>query len=156
MIAFTVHGTPAPQGSKTAMRTPSGRTVLLDGRTRTQRDAHAVWRHAVTLAAVTAAADTFEPFAGPVAVSVVFRFPRPKSWPNRRGAWKDTAPDLDKLLRSTLDGLTDAGVWRDDAQVCRIVATKAVAQPGEPATPGASVEVCTLDGLEPDMLAGWV
>jgi Holliday junction resolvase RusA-like endonuclease len=26
-------------------------------------------------------------------------------------------PDVDKLVRSTMDGLTDAGIWRDDALV---------------------------------------
>jgi Holliday junction resolvase RusA-like endonuclease len=48
-------------------------------------------------------------------------------------------PDLDKLLRSTLDGLTDAGVWRDDSQVVSISAAKVYAKNGD--TPGVIIEV---------------
>lgn len=32
-----------------------------------------------------------------------------------------TKPDIDKLLRAVCDGITDAGVWKDDAQVIRVV-----------------------------------
>lgn len=64
---------------------------------------------------------------GPVALEVTFTLPRPKAHyrtgrnshllrdnaPHR----PDRLPDLDKLLRSTMDALTAAGVWADDAQV---------------------------------------
>jgi len=33
-------------------------------------------------------------------------------------------PDLSKLVRATEDALTDAGLWRDDAQVVEISAMK--------------------------------
>ena len=36
-------------------------------------------------------------------------------------------PDLDKLLRSTFDAITTAGVWRDDAQVVVVSASKSYA-----------------------------
>jgi len=33
-------------------------------------------------------------------------------------------PDIDNLLKSTMDALSQAGVWRDDAQVVAVVASK--------------------------------
>lgn len=33
-------------------------------------------------------------------------------------------PDIDNLLKSTMDALTKAGVWRDDCQVCKVTAEK--------------------------------
>lgn len=56
---------------------------------------------------------------------VTFHLPRPKGH-YRTGAnahlLRDSAPeqpsvkpDLDKLVRSTMDGLSEAGVWHDDA-----------------------------------------
>jgi len=37
-------------------------------------------------------------------------------------------PDCDKLARGAIDALGEAGVWRDDAQVAELVATKAYAE----------------------------
>ena len=35
-----------------------------------------------------------------------------------------TKPDIDKLTRSTLDALGEAGVWADDSQVVRLSVSK--------------------------------
>ena len=35
-----------------------------------------------------------------------------------------TKPDVDKLARACLDGMTDAGVFRDDSQVTTLTARK--------------------------------
>lgn len=74
------------------------------------------------------------PFAGPVWVRVEFRIPRPKSHyrtGKRAGEIKPgmlsyhaQKPDLDNLLKSTLDALTSAGLWVDDSQIAHIDATK--------------------------------
>ena len=45
-------------------------------------------------------------------------------WPVTRGA------DLDKVCRLVNDALTDAGVWRDDAQCVSLVATREFAPEG--------------------------
>lgn len=37
--------------------------------------------------------------------------------PKRRKTFPSRKPDIDKLLRSTLDALTEAGVFTDDARV---------------------------------------
>ena len=63
-----------------------------------------------------------EPIDGPVSVKVAFTLPKPKS--ARKGAVPSKKPDLDKLVRSTFDALTDAGVWRDDSQVVSLQASK--------------------------------
>jgi crossover junction endodeoxyribonuclease RusA len=41
-------------------------------------------------------------------------------------------PDLDKLCRSVLDGLTAGGAWEDDAQVVVLRAWKSFATEGTP------------------------
>jgi Holliday junction resolvase RusA-like endonuclease len=33
-------------------------------------------------------------------------------------------PDLDNLLKSTMDALTEAGAWKDDCQVCQVADEK--------------------------------
>jgi Holliday junction resolvase RusA-like endonuclease len=57
--------------------------------------------------------------------------------------WPAVRPDSDKLLRAVLDGLTEAGVWRDDGQVVQGTFIKRYCLDGEP--PGIQVEVWALD-----------
>jgi len=67
---------------------------------------------------------------GPVSLSVSFYLPRPKSL---RAKTKPhvTKPDLDKLVRSVKDGLTQI-VWHDDSQVVEVRAWKAYTPPSMP------------------------
>lgn len=92
------------------------------------------WSEAVVWAA-REALDGAQPIDGPVALSVVFFLPRPKSTPKRV---KDhiKKPDVDKLLRCISDALTRAGIYRDDAQV---VIMHAVKKFGD--VPGAQIVV---------------
>lgn len=127
-LSFDVTGLPAPQGSKTAV-SAGGRARVIEGGSATGRKAHAAWRAAVHQACSDAiTADLEAPWDAPVAVTVTFRFPMPASR-NRatrlRGwAWKQSKPDLDKLLRSTCDSLTTAGLLADDSRIVRAVAEK--------------------------------
>jgi Holliday junction resolvase RusA-like endonuclease len=76
------------------------------------------WREAVawqTKAKVT------EPMTTPVEIALVFHLPRPKTV-NRK--WPSVKPDLDKLIRSTFDGLTTGGLYTDDALVIAVSASK--------------------------------
>jgi crossover junction endodeoxyribonuclease RusA len=135
-ISFTVSGiTPAPQGSKRHL----GHGVLVEASTRVKP-----WRQAVTTAALEArrAAGLHGLVEGPCSVSVVFSFQRPRSHYGRRGLrpgaplWKASRPDLDKLTRSTLDGLSQALI-RDDAQVVTLTAAKRYC--GEDEVPGCLI-----------------
>lgn len=125
-VRFEVVGTPAPQGSKTRM--PNG--AMLDGQSKNAREGHANWRSAVAEAARTARSRLpgTEPLGGPLLLIVRFRFPMPKS---RSKAIRDaglapktSAPDLDKLIRSTGDALKEGGLIVDDALFVGVSASK--------------------------------
>jgi len=113
------------------------------------------WRDSVTYAAVEALAGADFPMFGrgvALHVSVTFWFPRPAGH-YRTGrnahllrdgapAYPAGRPDVDKTLRSTLDSLTDAGVFADDAQVVTVKATKRYAgSPDGLSRPGALIHV---------------
>ncbi len=121
MLQFTVYGVPAPQGSTRAF-IPKGwkRPIITADNARTKP-----WRQAIVEAALAANGNA-PPLDGPAHVAVLFLLPRPKSAP-RRITEPAKLPDLDKLVRALLDGLTTAGAWRDDAQVVSLSARKAFA-----------------------------
>jgi len=132
-VAFTVYGTPAPQGSKRAL----GRGVMVESSAKV-----APWRADVRQAAMEAYSGP--PLSGPLSVVAVFTLSRPKSAPKRRRVWPDKRPDPDKLIRSTLDAIGSAGTWGDDAQVVRLDARKLyTGDPGALDRPGATVTVST-------------
>lgn len=126
-----VYGIPAPQGSKkhvgNGMMVESSKKVM-------------PWREAVKWAWKTA---QLECIPGPVKVSVVFTVPKPSSAPKRRVTYPGKKPDIDKLIRSTFDALSDVGAWEDDARVVELWTAKKY--PGEGwgalATPGAVIKI---------------
>ena len=113
-VIISVRGMPAPQGSK---RHVGG------GRMIEQSKAVGPWREAVRAETQRVAEGTGGVFDGPVSVSIRFILPRPKSVP-KRITWPAKRPDLDKLARAVLDGLTDGGAWLDDGQVVRMMLVK--------------------------------
>lgn len=122
MLAFTVYGEAQPQGSAKAF-VPRGwsRPIVTSDNPSLKQ-----WRQVVAEAANHAlgalpAADRDVLQAG-VRVTVAFYLPRPKSLPKKTTA-HTKKPDLDKLVRSCCDALT-AIVFRDDSQVCELVAAK--------------------------------
>jgi Holliday junction resolvase RusA-like endonuclease len=111
VIEIVVYGTPAPQGSKKFVgTTKAGRGLLVESSKKVKP-----WRMDVKAAAEAVRAA--KPLDGPLVVSMVFTLPKPASAPKRRRTWPDRKPDLSKLVRSTEDALTDAGLWADDARV---------------------------------------
>jgi len=114
-VAFRVHGTPAPQGSKRAFIT-NGRAIVTDVNPTALR----TWREDVKHAALDAM-NGAAPLAGPLELLVTFVLPKPKSV---KRVWPHVRPDLDKLLRSCGDALTSAGVYGDDSQLVKITAQK--------------------------------
>ncbi len=127
-LTIVVYGLPAPQGSKRHV----GNGVMVESSKYVKP-----WREDVRAAAERlVACDCPEqcgalapgyPLDGPLLVSMVFTFARPRGhFRTGRNAHllRDSAParpyakpDLSKLLRSTEDALTSAGAWRDDARV---------------------------------------
>lgn len=123
MITVTVPGDPVPQGS---LRT-GGRGQLFYSNAAYLKP----YRTAVATAVKEAAGEAHETWTGPVTVRVLFIFERPKSHLLKSGALRKgiaeeklTPPDLDKLVRSILDAVTQSGVYADDSQVTVIKAAK--------------------------------
>jgi Holliday junction resolvase RusA-like endonuclease len=105
--AFSVLGSPAPQGSKKYLgQSRAGHAILGESSKKVMP-----WREAVK-----AAAPPGPMLDGPIAVRIVFTLQRPKS--ARKSETRPYRyPDCSKILRSTEDAITEAGLWRDDALV---------------------------------------
>jgi crossover junction endodeoxyribonuclease RusA len=122
-MEFFVPGVPVAQGSKRHV----GKGIMVE-----QLKNLGPWREAVINAALNV--ETSEVFFGPVRAVITFRFPRPKHhFGTGRNAeklklsapiYKESAPDLDKLVRAVGDALTQAGVLRDDALIVALAAAK--------------------------------
>lgn len=139
-LNVTVHGSPAPQGSKRHV----GRGIMVESSRRVKP-----WREAVKEAILRALGEEGPPVGGPVGARVIFTFSRPKSAPKRRRLWPTTrtSGDVDKLLRATFDAITDAGVvWQDDSQVVHVTAEKVyVGDDAAMPVPGATVIVWAIE-----------
>lgn len=143
-MKIVVYGDPAPQGSKSFKGIHGGRAVLAESSKRV-----APWRQDVKAAAESEIIryDDWVPMDGPLLLVVVFTLPAPLSLPKRRASYPCKLPDLSKLVRSTEDALTSAGVWRDDARAveCRALKTYPIGTLGAHAdalrSPGAVIEV---------------
>lgn len=144
MITIAVRGIPAPQGSKRFFK--NGGMIEMS-------KAAGPWREAVrgeTQKVMNGGA----PLDGPVSVIADFIMPRPKShYRTGRNAaqLRDSAPrvpsgkpDLDKLARALLDGLTAGGAWGDDGQVAQLITCKQYA--GNGAMPGCTIEIRAMNG----------
>jgi crossover junction endodeoxyribonuclease RusA len=145
---LTVHGTPAPQGSKN--RNAAG--ALYESSAAVKP-----WREAVKFAALDALHhdDAWTALDGPVWLDTQFTLRRPKhhyGTGRNAGRLKPSAPpyptgvpDLDKLVRSTQDALKDAGVLADDSVVASLSASKVYVLWGDALrTPGAVIKVWRL------------
>lgn len=122
-FSFFVHGRPAAQGSK---RHVGGGRMIEASRF------VGPWRQAVTSAALEIVmAERWQKQSGPVEAEFVFHIARPASVKESDRPLPVKPPDLDKLVRAVCDSLTDAGVWEDDGQVVKLVASKVYVPPGE-------------------------
>jgi Holliday junction resolvase RusA-like endonuclease len=120
-LTFTVYGIPAPQGSKRGFYNKhTGRVQVVESSKKVKP-----WRQAVTHTALEHINGS--PITGPVSVILRFMMARPQGHygtGRNEGKVKSSAPlfpavapDIDKLARSTLDGLADAGVFTDDSRI---------------------------------------
>ncbi len=150
-LDFWVHGVPAPQGSKKHV----GRGVMVESSAKVKP-----WREAVKWAALeaigTMPTDGSRFAISPLRVEVMFVLPRPRGhYRTGKNAHllRDAAPrrpaakpDIDKLIRSTFDAMSDARVWRDDSLVVTVLALKVYETPGRPVGARVSVDVAVTDG----------
>ena len=148
VITLTVYGRPAPQGSKS--HKGGGRLVESSQYVKP-------WRERV----VSVALDTIQHLDWtrldePLVLSADFFLDRPKhhfGTGRNAGRLKPSAParptgppDLSKLVRSTEDALTTAGVYRDDALIVSIATAKRYVDdgPGALSKPGAFITISRL------------
>lgn len=124
MINFFVAGTPAPQGSK--RHVGGGRMIESSKKVKP-------WREAVARVASAHLLD--EPLDGHLRVIIRFELPAPMK--SRFGNRPAGPPDIDKLVRSTLDGLTTSRLIVDDARIVALTATKHWASD----VPGAEITI---------------
>ena len=149
MIELTVYGCPAPQGSKKFVghAKSTGRAILVESSKKVKP-----WREDVKGAAEFYLASTGRaPIAGAVVAEMIFTVAKPKSAPKTRRTYPSTKPDLSKLLRSTEDALSDAGIWGDDARVIRY-SNLAKVFPGEHPRalerPGVRIRLWSMEEVE--------
>ena len=123
-MTLTVHGTPVPKGSARAFVIPGDkpRAVVVQN----NKKALSHWQTQIgneARYAIGHSRTTVPAYDGPFMVGVTFMFNRPKSVSSTARPVPTVKPDLDKLIRAVLDGLTGI-LWRDDAQVVSIIAKK--------------------------------
>lgn len=148
-VTFRVFGDPVPQGSKRHV----GHGVLVESGGERLK----TWREDVKQAAMTALEQTTFAPRGPVEVGVVFSMRRPQShFTTSKARPRDLKPnaplmhtqrpDIDKIVRSTLDALTSAGAVSDDSLISHLQASKTWCDVAE--LPGAYITVVDLSYLD--------
>ena len=137
-LHFRVYGEARPQGSMKALMRPGSRYPIVTSDNTKLKP----WRDLVADGASRAIAaqspEARQLFLHGVRLTLAFYLTRPKSLPKRATA-HTTKPDLDKLVRSCCDSLTNV-VFRDDSQVCELVTAKHYAAIGRPPYVDITVE----------------
>lgn len=151
IVEFTVPCVPAGQ--------PRSRSSVFAGRSRVynpttigkgdRKRPHPAVEFKASLRHAASAAYSGRPLHGPTRVDVEAVFPRPKSLIWKRKPMPrllhTAKPDRDNLDKCVLDALTQAGVIRDDAQVCGGEIWKWVASGDEQPHVVVRVSVLNLD-----------
>jgi Holliday junction resolvase RusA-like endonuclease len=139
MVAFNVPGQPVAKGRPRFARRGAHVMAYTPAKT-------ASYENQVKVAATLAMCGT-EPTSAPVALIVTLNLQIPASWSKKRRAeavagtiCATKKPDADNVLKGIKDGCNGI-IWRDDAQVVRILIKKQYAE-----TPGAFVEAIEVIG----------
>jgi crossover junction endodeoxyribonuclease RusA len=123
-LELTVMGDPKPQGSKRGFVTKTGKVALVEMAGNPLK----LWRESIALIAqAEAKKQNWEVTDQPVSMEVIFYMKKPQK---PKFTLPAVRPDIDKLLRALLDGLTQAKtVYFDDSQVCILQASKTYGEP---------------------------
>lgn len=123
-LSFTVEGEAKPQGSKRGFVTKTGKVAMVE----MAGTALKSWRETIAWTARNEAAkQNWELTGEPVTIQAVFYMKKPQK---PKFVFPGVRPDIDKLTRALLDGLTQAKtVWLDDSQVCVLQAKKVYGNP---------------------------
>lgn len=128
---FFVPGIPAPQGSKRHV----GHGIMIESSKNLP-----AWRQSVAAHSRNAMSGR-QPLTGAVKISLVFKLPRPKSLPKSSHPWAIKRPDIDKLSRAVLDGITGT-IVKDDSQIVVLHSRKYISD-DDPST-GVHISVWEL------------
>jgi crossover junction endodeoxyribonuclease RusA len=118
VLKFTVVGVARPKGSAKAFLPKGWTRPIITSDNKSLKG----WEDSVRAALQQHAAGSF--FQGPVSVKVTFELPKPKK---PKSPQHVTRPDLDKLVRGSLDAMKGV-LWNDDSQVIDIQAGKRYAE----------------------------
>ena len=138
-IEFFVPGTPVGKGRPRAARRGAGLVMFTPGKTADYE--------ALVAATAGNAMRAHQLLDGPLEAVLDVRFPVPVSWSKARRAralagaeWHTSKPDADNVAKAILDACNGV-VFRDDAQVVVLIATKAFSE-----EPGVRVVIreCSL------------
>lgn len=123
-LEIIVHGEAKPQGSKRGFVTKTGKVAMVE----MAGTALKSWREAIALIAqIESKKQNWELTTEPVTVEAVFYMKKPQK---PKFVLPGVRPDIDKLTRALLDGLTQAKtVYLDDSQVCFLQASKLYGEP---------------------------
>ena len=98
------------------------------------------WRQRIALFTHNALTD-IDLLDGPITLQLHFVMRRPVNTPAKTPP-AIKRPDIDKLCRAVLDGITGTAIY-DDSQITELSASKRIAAPGE--TPGVQIHLKGTD-----------
>jgi len=133
-LSFFVSGTPIPKGS-TRSFVINGRAVTTNANRNTKD-----WQLRIAHEAQANIGDWPPNYGGAVIINCSFLMPRPKTL-KKSIIHHTKRPDLDKLQRAVLDGITGILI-KDDSQVIQITARKYYADDPEPT--GLYIEISSI------------
>lgn len=130
-VAFSIAGTPGPQGSRTPGRRKDD-TLF----TRPSSKAGYAWMQLVTQEAALVKLQQGGTLPPPYEIELVFWFTKARTsklrWPS---------DDLDKVVRATFDGFTHGALIEDDKYVIKHTAEKHFHDPRPQYGPGAQIKI---------------
>lgn len=109
LISFVVDGTPVAQPRHRA----TARGGFVHHYLPSDHPIHEYKRNII----VKASEQNVATIEGAVRLDLLFSFVHPKRGKHRKAQFKISKPDIDNLEKAVMDGLTQSGIWIDDAQV---------------------------------------